>query len=54
MIHFAAKKAVGESMSMPIEYFEVNVSGTINLLRTMVEHDVRNLVFSSSCSIYGY
>lgn len=53
VIHFAAKKAVGESMSMPIEYFEVNVSGTINLLRTMVEHDVRNLVFSSSCSIYG-
>jgi UDP-glucose-4-epimerase len=53
VIHFAAKKAVGESMSMPIEYFEANVSGTINLLRTMVEHDVRNLVFSSSCSIYG-
>ena len=53
VIHFAAKKAVGESMQIPLEYFDINLAGTTNLLRTMHEHDVRKLVFSSSCSIYG-
>lgn len=53
VIHFAAKKAVGESMSIPLDYFDVNVGGTISLLRAMRAHDVRELVFSSSCSVYG-
>ena len=53
VIHFAAKKAVGESMTIPLDYFDVNVGGTINLLRAMRAHRVRKLVFSSSCSIYG-
>jgi UDP-glucose 4-epimerase len=53
VIHFAGKKAVGESMQIPLEYYDINVGGTSNLLRTMVDHDVYNLVFSSSCSIYG-
>lgn len=53
VIHFAAKKAVGESMRIPLDYFDINLAGTTNLLRTMQEHDVHNLVFSSSCSIYG-
>ncbi len=53
VIHFAARKAVGESIRAPLEYYDVNVGGTITLLRTMLAHDVRRLVFSSSCSIYG-
>jgi UDP-glucose 4-epimerase len=53
VIHFAAKKAVSESLRIPFEYFDVNITGTINLLRCMIEHDVGKLVFSSSCSIYG-
>jgi UDP-glucose 4-epimerase len=53
VIHFAAKKAVGESMQIPLEYFDINLAGTTNLLRTMHARDVRKLVFSSSCSIYG-
>ncbi len=53
VIHFAAKKAVGESTLIPLEYFDVNIGGTISLLRTMAGRGVRKLVFSSSCSIYG-
>lgn len=53
VVHFAAKKAVGESVHNPLEYYEVNVGGTLNVLRAMGEHGVRRLVFSSSCSIYG-
>ena len=53
VIHFAAKKAVGESTQIPLEYFDVNIGGTTNLLLTMHEHQVPRLVFSSSCSIYG-
>ena len=53
VIHFAAKKAVRESLRIPFEYFDVNLTGTNNLLRCMVEHGVSKLVFSSSCSIYG-
>lgn len=53
VIHFAAKKAVGESVLMPIEYYDVNLSVTINLIQAMREHGVWQLVFSSSCSIYG-
>ncbi|MFI5955294.1 UDP-glucose 4-epimerase GalE [Cryptosporangium sp. NPDC051539] len=53
VIHFAAKKAVGESVALPLEYYDINVSATTSLLRTMLAHDVHRLVFSSSCSIYG-
>jgi UDP-glucose 4-epimerase len=53
VIHFAAKKAVGESMRIPLDYFDINIGGTTSLLRTMHAHGVHQLVFSSSCSIYG-
>lgn len=53
VIHFAAKKAVGESVDIPLEYYDINVSATTALLRTMLSHGVTKLVFSSSCSIYG-
>ncbi|MGX1669807.1 UDP-glucose 4-epimerase GalE [Streptomyces sp. NPDC055400] len=53
VIHFAAKKAVGESVELPVEYYDTNLGGTTALLRAMRDHDVRRLVFSSSCSIYG-
>lgn len=53
VIHFAAKKAVGESTEIPLEYFDINIGGTTNLIRTMHQHQVTRLVFSSSCSIYG-
>ncbi|MEU0412072.1 UDP-glucose 4-epimerase GalE [Streptomyces griseorubiginosus] len=53
VIHFAAKKAVGESVDMPVEYYDTNVGGTTALLRAMHDHAVHRLVFSSSCSIYG-
>ncbi|MDT7723841.1 MAG: UDP-glucose 4-epimerase [Actinomycetota bacterium] len=53
VIHFAAKKAVGESMRIPLDYFDINIGGTTSLLRSMHAHGVHQLVFSSSCSIYG-
>jgi UDP-glucose 4-epimerase len=53
VIHFAAKKAVGESTQIPLEYFDINLGGTTSLIRTMNDHGVSRLVFSSSCSIYG-
>lgn len=53
VVHFAAKKAVGESTQIPLEYFDINIGGTTNLIRTMHQHQVSRLVFSSSCSIYG-
>jgi UDP-glucose 4-epimerase len=53
VIHFAGLKAVGESVRMPLEYYENNVGGTFNLLRVMREHSVRNLIFSSSATVYG-
>ncbi|GGT12391.1 UDP-glucose 4-epimerase GalE [Streptomyces purpureus] len=53
VVHFAAKKAVGESVEIPAEYYDINVGGTTALLRTMREHGVHRLVFSSSCSVYG-
>lgn len=53
VMHFAAYKAVGESMRKPLEYYDNNVGGTTSLLRVMGEHHVHRLVFSSSCSIYG-
>lgn len=53
VVHFAAKKAVGESMRLPLEYYDTNVGGTTNLLRVMGEHGVYRMVFSSSGSVYG-
>jgi len=53
VIHFAAYKAPGESMSEPTKYFRTNVGGTVSLLDTMARHNVRHIVFSSSCSIFG-
>ena len=53
VIHFAAKKSVPESVQVPLDYYDVNVAGTASLVRSMTEHGVRRIVFSSSCSIYG-
>lgn len=53
VIHFAAKKAVGESVRDPLLYFEVNGAGFLNLLRAMSNADVKTLVFSSSATVYG-
>lgn len=52
-IHFAAPKAVGESIERPLHYFENGVAGTINLLRVMDRHEVRKIVYSSSATVYG-
>lgn len=53
VIHFAAFKAVGESVAKPLEYYQNNVAGTINLLEVMRTHNCKNLVYSSSCTVYG-
>ncbi|MFZ0535135.1 MAG: UDP-glucose 4-epimerase GalE [Anaerolineales bacterium] len=53
VIHFAGLKAVGESVNIPLQYFHNNVSGTLILLQVMKEHQVRNIVFSSSAVVYG-
>jgi len=53
VIHFAAKKAVGESVSFPLMYYRINVQGLLNLLEVMNDHAVHRLVFSSSCTVYG-
>ena len=53
VIHFAALKAVGESVAKPLEYYENNLSGTLNLCFAMREHGVKNFVFSSSATVYG-
>jgi UDP-glucose 4-epimerase len=53
VVHFAGLKAVGESVTNPLSYYENNVSGTVNLLNAMAAHNVRQLVFSSSCTVYG-
>ena len=53
VIHFAAHKAVGESVDNPVMYYQNNVSGLISLLGTMEKYGVSNLIFSSSCTVYG-
>lgn len=53
VIHFAGLKAVGESCRMPIEYYHNNITGTLNLVDVMRKHNVFNLVFSSSATVYG-
>lgn len=53
VIHFAAYKAVGESMQKPLDYYDNNLGSVILLLQTMLEYGVSNLIFSSSCTVYG-
>jgi len=53
VIHFAGYKAVGESVEKPLLYYSNNVSATVTLLEVMQKHEVRNFVFSSSCTVYG-
>jgi UDP-glucose 4-epimerase len=53
VVHFAAHKNVGESMATPSKYWHNNVDGTVNLVDAVLESGVRDLVFSSSCSVYG-
>jgi UDP-glucose 4-epimerase len=53
LIHFAGLKAVGESVQKPIEYYENNIGGTLNLLKVMRAHNVKNIIFSSSATVYG-
>lgn len=53
VIHFAGLKAVGESTEIPLRYYRNNLIGTLNLLQCMKDHGVRDLVFSSSATVYG-
>lgn len=53
VIHFAGLKAVGESCEIPLAYYDNNLNGTITLLEIMEKHRVKNLVFSSSATVYG-
>lgn len=53
VVHFAGKKAVGESVAQPVDYFDNNVNGTLVLLRAMQAQGLRKLVFSSSATVYG-
>ena len=53
VIHFAGYKAVGESVSIPLTYYQNNISGSINLYKLMEKYNVKNLIFSSSATVYG-
>jgi UDP-glucose 4-epimerase len=53
VIHFAAHKAVGESMEKPLKYYRNNLDSVVTLLEVMLDEGVRNLIFSSSCTVYG-
>lgn len=53
VIHFAGLKAVGESVEIPLRYYQNNITGTINLCDIMSKHSVKNIVFSSSATVYG-
>lgn len=53
VIHFAGLKAVGESVRKPVEYYNNNIAGTLNLIEAMRSHDVKNIIFSSSATVYG-
>ena len=53
VIHFAGLKAVGESVEQPLKYYDNNVSGTVNLLECMQEAGVKQIIFSSSATVYG-
>jgi UDP-glucose 4-epimerase len=53
VIHFAALKAVSESIKNPLQYYDYNISGTINLLNIMKRNDCKKIIFSSSATVYG-
>lgn len=53
VIHFAALKAVSESCMIPLDYYKTNVTGMLNLLEVMRDNNVKNLIFSSSATVYG-
>jgi len=53
VVHFAGLKVVEESTEIPLQYYENNVSGTLNLLAAMKKEGIRKLAFSSSCTVYG-
>ena len=53
VVHFAGLKAVGESVNIPLKYYENNVGGSISLLKNMQKHGCKNIVFSSSATVYG-
>lgn len=53
VMHFAAYKSVGESVEKPLEYYQNNVGSLVTLLEVMQENNVRDLIFSSSCTVYG-
>lgn len=53
VIHFAGLKAVGESVAKPLEYYQNNIAGTLVLCDVMRKHDVKNIIFSSSATVYG-
>ncbi|NND32048.1 MAG: UDP-glucose 4-epimerase GalE [Saprospiraceae bacterium] len=53
IVHFAALKSVGDSVENPLLYYHNNLAGLINLLRCQEKYEVKNLIFSSSCSVYG-
>lgn len=53
VIHFAALKAVGESMEIPIKYYQNNIISLLNVLENMKTYNIENIVFSSSCTVYG-
>jgi len=53
VIHFAASKAVGESVQMPLEYYENNISSLVYVLQEMTANNIHNFIFSSSCTVYG-
>lgn len=53
IIHFAASKAVGESVQKPLLYYRNNINSLINLLELMPKHGVKGIIFSSSCTVYG-
>jgi UDP-glucose 4-epimerase len=53
VIHFAGLKAVGESVSMPLAYYENNIGSTVSLCKVMAAHGCKNIIFSSSATVYG-
>ncbi len=53
VIHFAGLKAVGESVEKPWEYYNNNITGTLNLCKVMMDNGVKNIIFSSSATVYG-
>lgn len=53
VIHFAGLKAVGESSQIPLHYYDNNISGTVNLLKVMAAYNCKNIIFSSSATVYG-